>query len=193
MYVSCWYEKVNKNGSKGWRIVNQFVRREETHHRHLSCATIQSRLSLYVPREPCECSLHLELILHSCLLWKRVLQCSIELQESWEHGLPNDPKARKVPSSSSISWRVWRNTHRRAMGRGRGRRGAARSRRLRTQTHGGESDVQLPPEAPGKHSGSISGTSECFILIHAVLRSPGQLWVWDKWCIFNMFWFYSIL
>ena len=98
-YVSCWYEKVNKNGSKGWRIVNQFVRREGTHHRHLSCATIQSRLSLYVPREPCECSLHLELILHSCLLWKRVLQCSIELQESWEHGLPNETQARKVHSS----------------------------------------------------------------------------------------------
>ena len=35
------------NGSKGWRIVNQSVRREEgAHHQHLSCATIQSRLYL---------------------------------------------------------------------------------------------------------------------------------------------------
>ena len=37
--------------------------------------------------------------------------------------------------------------------------------------------VQLRPEAPGKHSGGISGNSECFILIHTLLRSSGQLWV----------------
>ena len=35
--------------------------------------------------------------------------------------------------------------------------------------------VQLRPETPGKHSGGISGNSECFILIHALLRSSGQL------------------
>ena len=35
--------------------------------------------------------------------------------------------------------------------------------------------VQLRPEAPGKLSGGISGTSECFILTHALLRSSGQL------------------
>ena len=39
--------------------------------------------------------------------------------------------------------------------------------------------VQLRPEAPGKYSGGISGTSECFILIHALLRSSGQLWASD--------------
>ena len=35
--------------------------------------------------------------------------------------------------------------------------------------------VQLRPETPGKHSGGISGNSECFILIHALLRYSGQL------------------
>ena len=39
--------------------------------------------------------------------------------------------------------------------------------------------VQLRPEAPGKHSGSISGNSECFILIHALFQSSGQLRVPD--------------
>ena len=39
--------------------------------------------------------------------------------------------------------------------------------------------VQLCPEAPGKYSGGISGTSECFILIHALPRSSGQLWLSD--------------
>ena len=39
--------------------------------------------------------------------------------------------------------------------------------------------VQLRPEAPGKHSGGISGNSECFILIHALLQSSGQLCVSD--------------
>ena len=39
--------------------------------------------------------------------------------------------------------------------------------------------VQLRPEAPGKHSGGISGNSECFILIHALLQSSGQLCVPD--------------
>ena len=37
--------------------------------------------------------------------------------------------------------------------------------------------VQLRPEAPGKHSGGISGNSECFILIRSLLRSSGQLWL----------------
>ena len=46
---------------------------------------------------------------------------------------------------SSSNWHIWRNTHRWAMGRGRGRRGAARPRRLRTQTHGGESDCSTSP------------------------------------------------
>ena len=35
--------------------------------------------------------------------------------------------------------------------------------------------VQLRPETPGKHSEGISENSECFILIHALLRSSGQL------------------
>ena len=39
--------------------------------------------------------------------------------------------------------------------------------------------VQLRPEAPRKLSGGISGTSECFILTHALLRSSGQLWLSD--------------
>ena len=135
-YVSCWYEKVNKNGSKGWRIVNQFVRREETLHHHLSCATIQSR----------ECSPHLELILHSCLFWKRVLQSpsSCKKAESmacaWQHTGKKGPVLH-----SSASHCTWGNTHRWAMGRGRGRRGAAWPRRLRTQTHGGESDCSTSP------------------------------------------------
>ena len=39
--------------------------------------------------------------------------------------------------------------------------------------------VQLRPEVPGKHSGGISGSSRCFILIHALFRSSGQLWLSD--------------
>ena len=47
--------------------------------------------------------------------------------------------------------------------------------------------VQLRPEAPGKLSGGISGTSECFILTHALLRSSGQLWMSDIYHIRDMF------
>ena len=39
--------------------------------------------------------------------------------------------------------------------------------------------VQHRPETPGKYSGGISGTSECFILIYALPRSSGQLWLSD--------------
>ena len=138
-------------------MVNQFVRREETHHRHLSCATIQSRLSLYVPREPCECSPHLKLILHSCLFWKRVLQCSIELQESWEHGLPNDTQA-SSSLRSLIDWHIWRDTHRRAMSRG-----TARPPWLRTQTHVGESDCST---SPGNRRETFLGYLPDFRMLH---------------------------
>ena len=46
--------------------------------------------------------------------------------------------------------------------------------------------VQLRPEAPGKYSGGISGTSKCLILIHALPRSSGQLWVSNRWYIINI-------
>ena len=53
--------------------------------------------------------------------------------------------------------------------------------------------VQLRPETPGKHSRGISGTTECFILIHMLLWSSGQLWITNMFHVIDMFWFYSIL
>ena len=58
---------------------------------------------------------------------------------------PSDTQARKVHSSLFSYTSSLLSTHRRATGRGRGRRGAARSRRLRTQTHDGESDCSTSP------------------------------------------------
>ena len=47
-YLVGWFVKWLTWTNKSWRIVNQLVRREEeTRHRHLSYATIQSCLSLY--------------------------------------------------------------------------------------------------------------------------------------------------
>ena len=47
--------------------------------------------------------------------------------------------------------------------------------------------VQLRPEASGKYSEGISGTSECFILILPLLRSSGQLCIKDTYSIINIF------
>ena len=58
---------------------------------------------------------------------------------------PSDTQARKVHSSFFSYTSSLLSTHRRATGRGRGMRGAARSRRLRTQTHDGESDCSTSP------------------------------------------------
>ena len=46
--------------------------------------------------------------------------------------------------------------------------------------------VQLRPEVPGKRSGGNFGNSECFILIHEILRSSGQLCVSNIQHIINM-------
>ena len=62
--------------------------------------------------------------------------------------------------------------HRRVMGRGE--EGSATTVVANRRT-AAKATVQLRPETPGKHSGGISGNSECFILIHALLRSSGQL------------------
>ena len=53
--------------------------------------------------------------------------------------------------------------------------------------------VQLRPETPGKHSRGISGTLECFVLIHILLWSSGQQCIKSINCVINIFWFYCIL
>ena len=50
-----------------------------------------------------------------------------------------------------------------------GEEGGVHSEHGGCEHRGGEDNVQLCPETPGKHSGGISRTSESFILIHALL------------------------
>ena len=113
-------EKVKVNGSKGWRIVNQFVKiREKSRHRHLSCATVQSRLSLYVLRKPCECNLHLELIPHSCKF--ECARCSAPTSSKKADQHPTTHGQERSILRSSIGRCTWWNMHRRATGWRRGK------------------------------------------------------------------------
>ena len=171
------------DGPKCWRIVNQFVRREEetvptsflsnnTTSPFPLCSTIPMRMQSASQNNP----IPPQIMKAQAAVLHRV----VRKLRAWP--APNDThvQAKKVrfftlqPVIALDGIRIgeqWVGGEEGGVQRDHGgcehRRTAARA------------TVQLRPEVPGKLSRGISGTSECFILAHALLRSSGQLWVSD--------------